>query len=147
VRRMEGPSLSAAPATLPDKPLRFAEFLFFSGRVSWSDCTEALSWQRAHRPMVGQIAVSFGYLTQEGVAELLRERAAMGGTWQLCDYALQRGLLTQAQVTAILGQQRRLQPRIGTWFVERGLLAALEVDDLLAALRRHNASLRNRCPR
>jgi hypothetical protein len=52
------------------------------------------------------------------------------------------GLLTGVQLLALLGRQRRLQRRIGEYFVEAGLVAGREVPELDAELVAHNARFR-----
>ncbi|MBI5069549.1 MAG: molecular chaperone DnaJ [Deltaproteobacteria bacterium] len=125
---------------LPRRRLRFAEYLFYSGRVTWEALVQAVAWQRRQRPPVGRIAVQYGFLTSEQVSEILAARHADGrfrvpfGT-----YAVERGYLRPLQRLALLGTQARLQRRIGQYFVERGLISEEEIEGLKAALWRHNA--------
>ncbi|HEY6098164.1 MAG TPA: J domain-containing protein, partial [Anaeromyxobacter sp.] len=53
--RAAGPRVRASvrPEDLPRRRLRFAEFLYYSGRVRWSELVEAIAWQRTQRPPVG----------------------------------------------------------------------------------------------
>jgi hypothetical protein len=135
----------ADAAAVPDRQLRFAEYLFYRGLVGWEDVVAALRWQRGQRPVVGQIAVQWGWLDHDDVRELLerrcRERAF---SVPFLEFAQRAGFLTEAQRTALLGQQRRLQRRIGEYFVESGLLSGAEVDGVAEELRRHNARCRVR---
>lgn len=36
-----------ARALIPERPLKFGEYLFHAGRVSWRDVLAAVKWQRA----------------------------------------------------------------------------------------------------
>jgi hypothetical protein len=123
--------------------MRLAEYLFHRGKVRWSDVTEALRWQRGQRPMVGKIALEWGYLSHADIRELiLRRSAERAYDLPFCEYARRIGLLTGAQAIAIVGQQRRLQRRIGEYFVAQGLLERGEVDALAGELSIHNARAR-----
>ena len=126
---------------LPRRPLLFAEYLYYSGRVSWRNLVEAVAWQRRQRPAIGRIAVEWGHLDDAQVREVLQARR--GGEKPFGEIARQMGLLTGAQLLALLGRQRRLQRRIGEYFVEVGILGHGEVPVLEAEFLAHNA----RCPR
>ncbi len=128
---------------LPSRLLRLAEFLYYSGRITFWDMVEAVSWQRLQRPSVGRIAVERGHLTNDQVFRILesrrRDRALQT---PFGEYALQKGHLTTWQLDGILGRQRLLQERIGRYFVSKGML---QENDILAARRemqRHNAEWR-----
>jgi len=131
---------SVHPEALPRRRLRFAEYLYYTGRVPWTAFVEAIAWQRAQRPPVGRIAVEWGFLEPEDVARILEERRAKNAsTVPFGEFAVRLGYLTSFQVLAVLGRQLRLQRRIGEFFVERGMLGAEEIDDLRRRISRHNA--------
>ncbi len=125
---------------LPRRPLLFAEYLYYAGRVSWRNLVEAVAWQRRQRPAIGRIAVEWGHLDDAQVREVLQARR--GGEKPFGETARQMGLLTGAQLMALLGRQRRLQRRIGEYFVEAGILGHAEVPALEADLLAHNARFR-----
>jgi hypothetical protein len=125
---------------LPRRPLRFAEFLYYSGRVSWRNLVEAVAWQRRQRPAIGRIAVEWGHLSDEEVRQILERRRREGpATEPFGEYASRLGFITRAQLLALLGRQRRLQRRIGQFFIEAGLLQEGEVQSFDDDLNRHNA--------
>jgi hypothetical protein len=131
------------PARIPERTLRLGEYLFHAGLVSWKDCCEALQWQRAQRPLIGELAVRLCLLTRDQVAELFRRRAAARSPrMSFGEVAVDAGFLTPAQVTALVGQQRRLQRPIGQFFVERGLIDQARLDEAQLAMRSHNARVR-----
>jgi len=130
-------------ANLPRRPLLFAEFLYYSGRVSWRNLVEAVSWQRRQRPAIGRIAVEWGHLTDGEVREILERRRRDGAAAEpFGEYARRNGFLTAAQLLALLGRQRRQQRRIGQFFVESGLVSKGEIPSLDSDLGRHNARWR-----
>jgi hypothetical protein len=134
---------AAARGLLPQRTLRIGEYLFHAGFVTWRDCCDALRWQRAQRPLIGQLAVELRLLTREQVSELFRLRASeRAGRKAFGEFAVEAGFLTPAQATALVGQQRRLQRRLGEWFVEHGVLDAAALDAAERAMWRHNARVR-----
>jgi hypothetical protein len=136
-----GPRVRASvrPEDLPRRRLRFAEFLYYSGRVRWTELVEAIAWQRAQRPALGRIAVDFGFLHPDDIGVILeRRREAAANATPFGEWAVRLGYLTPFQLLAALGQQLRLQRPIGQFFVERGLLEAEEIDLIRRRILRHN---------
>jgi hypothetical protein len=130
-------------AAMPHRPLLFAEFLYYSGRVSWRNLVEAVAWQRRQRPAIGRIAVEWGHLSDEEVRDILDQRRRDGSAGEpFGEYARRRGFLSAAQLLALLGRQRRLQRRIGQFFVESGIVTEGEIPSLDEDLSRHNARWR-----
>jgi hypothetical protein len=129
-------------AALPHRPLLFAEFLYYSGRASWRNLVEAVSWQRRQRPSIGRIAVEWGHLSDDEVREILDRRRRDRVEEPFGEYARRQGFLSGGQLLALLGRQRRLQRRIGQFFVEIGIVGAQEIPSLDADLSRHNARWR-----
>jgi hypothetical protein len=152
--RAEGPVAAAGPGAprvragvrpeeLPRRRLRFAEYLYYSGRVRWTDLVEAVAWQRAQRPPVGRIAVDFGFLRPDDVAAILeRRRAAAAHGAPFGEWAVRLGFLTPFQLLAALGQQLRLQRPIGQFFVELGTIEPAEIDGIRRRILRHNSAFR-----
>jgi hypothetical protein len=131
---------------MPQGRLRFAEFLYYSGRISWRTLVESITWQRQQRPSIGRIAVGWGHLTEADVRDLLESRRRDGAfEVPFGEHALRRGLLTPFQLLALLGRQRRLQRRIGEFFVERRIIDSEEIYSIRLEVIRHNA--RSRSPR
>jgi len=131
---------SVHPEELPRRRLRLGEYLYYSGRVSWSELVEAVAWQRAQRPALGRIAVDFGFLSPDDVGVLLEARREAGANGvPFGEWAVRRGFLTSFQLLAALGQQLRRQRPIGQFFVDRGLVAEDELDALRLRVLRHNA--------
>ena len=134
-RASEGPG-----PRLPHRRLRFAEFLYYSGRVSWQDFVAALAWQRGQRPALGRLAVELGMLGLRDVTELLERRRREGVQAEpFGQFAIRRGFLTRAQLLALVGRQGRSQRRIGLYFLERKLLTISELEGAQLALFGHNA--------
>lgn len=123
---------------VPARSLRFAEYLFHRGLITWRTLGGAIAWQRAQRPRVGELAVWFGYVSEADVEALLVARAASRRAhvpW--CEFACERGLLTPLQAATLVGHQRRRQRPIGAFFVERSVIDAAELEALLEAHAAH----------
>lgn len=71
-----------AAGTLPPRPLRFAEYLYYAGRISWADLAEAIAWQRHAGRRIGQWFVERGLIGPgevRGVREALARHNSAGG--------------------------------------------------------------------
>ncbi len=136
-RPARAPHVATGP--LPRRRLRLAEFLYYSGRVSFRVAAEAVVWQRRQRPPLGRLAVEWGHLRPDDVLELLAARRRDRSGELFGEYALRVGALTPRQLLALLGQQRRLQRPIGDYFVQSGIAGTAELEAAVEALLRHNA--------
>jgi hypothetical protein len=127
------------PEDLPRRRLRFAEYLYYSGRVRWTELVEAIAWQRAQRPPIGKIAVELGFLRPDDVGVILeRRRLAGANATRFGDWAVRIGYLTPSQVLVAVGHQLRYQRPIGQYFVDRGVLEPDEIDGIRRQVLRHN---------
>jgi hypothetical protein len=136
------PTATAAQAglRLPRRRLRFAEFLYYSGRINWQHYSAALAWQRGQRPSIGRLAIDLGLLGPRDVNDLLDSRRREGAQAEpLGQFAVRRGLLTRPQVLGLVGRQARGQRRIGQYFIDKGLLTAAQLEGAQLALFGHNA--------
>jgi hypothetical protein len=142
-RTQRPPQDHLSHGTLPRRPLMFAEYLYYSGRVSWRNMVEAVAWQRRQRPAIGRIAVEWGHLSDDEVRDILESRRREGTAHEpFGEYARRKGYLSAAQLLALLGRQRRMQRRIGQYFVEAGLLAERDVRTVDDDRVRHNSRWR-----
>ncbi|NDY41664.1 J domain-containing protein [Dissulfurirhabdus thermomarina] len=128
---------------VPRRPLPLGLYLYYRGRVPYEAVLEALAWQALRRPRIGELAAARGWLTAAQVARVLRAARAGG---RFGERAVTLGLLARAQVQRLLAEQQARQPPIGTYFVERRLLARDELEALARDQRRHNRGLRTGGP-
>jgi hypothetical protein len=132
---------------LPDRRLRFAEFLYYAGRVRWSELVDAVAWQRRQRPPIGRLAVEHRFLAHDDVGVILeRRREAGANATPFGEWAVRLGYLTPFQVLALLGIQLRMQRPIGQWFVARGIVGPDEIDAIRGRIFRHNARFARETP-
>lgn len=129
----------AKPRPMPRRRVRLAEFLYYSGRISWATLVDAIAWQRRQRPAVGRIAVDYGFLTPlEVIDVIVRRQRAGAADVPFGEFAVRLGLITPFQRLAMIGRQARLQRPIGQYFVERGLVGEHEFEELRRQVARHN---------
>lgn len=122
---------------MPPRSLLIGNYLFYSGKISYGLLIKAVMWQREQRPSVGDIAVQWGLLDQEGSARISR---LCGVPWLFGEKAVELGLLDVYHVNTILTFQRSLEPRLGDYFVQNGILTREEMERLVREQREHNAA-------
>lgn len=128
------------PYNLPQQELPFGRFLYRIGIIEWRQLVEALAWQKSGRMKIGELGVSLGYLDKNSVYIVLKNsgrRCAFGLT------AERMGLLSSDEVRELLERQRRMQKKIGQFFIEHGLLTTVELYQLLRQCQEHNRRVRN----
>jgi hypothetical protein len=121
---------------LPLRPLRFGEYLYYSGRISWMQLIRALVWQAGQRPRFGQLAAQFGYLTPETILRALSHRRP---NEKIGEAALRMRLLSALEQQVVLLAQAHGRRRIGDYFLESATLRAPDLEHLGRAFRQHNA--------
>lgn len=138
-------SQSAAKFPLPERTLQLGQFLYYSGAISWRQLIDALVWQRRQRPLIGQLALAWGLMTREQVADVLSHRRETGRyDVPFAEYAMQCGYLTPSQQRSLIGRAQLMQQRLGRFFVEQGILTELQLNHYLKAMRLHNWRVRRR---
>ncbi|MFW5844996.1 MAG: J domain-containing protein [Planctomycetota bacterium] len=120
---------------LPHRRLFLAEYLYRLGRISYRQMIAALVWQRRQRPLFGQLAVDWGYLSRDCVQRVLREQRA---DERFGECARRLGLLSVFQHYALIGRQRGMQQPIGQWFVQAGLCTDAQLCAWVEDLKVHN---------
>ncbi len=95
----------------------------------------AVGWQKIQRPRLGDIACKLRWLGPSDIQYFLRHRR-QGELFG--EFGLRTGMLSFYQLLVLLGRQKHLQPRIGEYFIERGILLPKQLDAAEAALKEHN---------
>ncbi len=124
---------------LPRRRLRLAEFLYYSGRISWQTLIAALVWQRASRPKFLEIARQLRIVELQDMSRVLRSRAAHEHTGEA---ASRLQLITMDDVGRILRIQRARQRPIGRYFIENTAITETDLEEALREMRRHNTRCR-----
>jgi len=121
---------------LPRRRLRLAEFLYYSGRISWQTLIAALVWQRSSRPRFLELARQLRAVEGMDIIRVLRARAGHERTGET---ASRLRLLSVEDVARILRIQRARQRPIGRYFIEHTPMTNEDITDFLRELFRHNA--------
>lgn len=122
----------------PTYRLKFGQFVYFAGEVSWQDLVRGMRWQRDQRPAYGEIAKAWGWMTDRDIHAV---RAATEIPGMFGERAVALGLLTEKQAAFLVRHQHHCQPRLGQYFVKERILLTADINRLLAAMQRHNASI------
>lgn len=124
---------------LPRRKLRLGEYLYYSRIISWRTLIGAIVWQKRQRPLFGEIARQWKFLSDDDIRLILKKktRDEMFG-----ECARRYGFLSQFQQLAVTGRQRRLQPLFGTHFIENGLMSVVQINMLVSRKEQHNCRIR-----
>jgi hypothetical protein len=125
---------------LPDRRLKIGQFLYYSKIISWQTLIDAIVWQKKQRPLFGQIARDWGYLTSEDVVRIISQKRYQD---RFGDFALRNGYLTPFQQIAIAGRQRICQPLIGSHFIRKGVVTESQMKILNQRVQSYNMKYRN----
>jgi hypothetical protein len=121
---------------IPRRPLRLAEYLYYSGRVSWQSMIKAIVWQRSIQPKFGEIARELSRISAQDLWKILGSKLRHEQTGET---AQRLRILSSAEVERILRLQRLRHRRIGAYFVEEEKMSGASLSELLRELHRHNA--------
>jgi hypothetical protein len=71
-----------AAAPMPPRPLRFAEYLYYAGRISWAELAQAIAWQRRAGRRIGHWFVERGLLARGDVPSVREALARHNASWR-----------------------------------------------------------------
>lgn len=125
---------------IPKRKLLIGQFLYYSGLISWQTLFDAVYWQRKQRPVIGKIALDWGILTSDEIHRILTERSYKDN---FGEYALRNRFITYFEFMAIIGKQKKLQPLIGKYFIQQGILGTNDIKKMTVSLNNHNIKVVN----
>ena len=120
---------------LPKTKLFLGRYLYYSRIISMRSLIEAIVWQKRQRPMVGNIAIQWDWLTQDDIRSILTMRSPGE---KFCECALRCGYMSPYQQSILLVRQQMLQPRIGSYFINQNIVTLQEMEYVVDQLRSHN---------
>ena len=123
---------------VPPRRLQIGGYLYYRGCVPYSALIKALAWQSNQRPSIGVLAKQWRWLNDEQIRTItsFRKQPRLFG-----ERAVHFKFLTAFQVRTLLAHQRKLQKKLGLYFVENGYLTENKVEEMVAQLTQHNAQL------
>lgn len=120
---------------LPKGNLMLGQFLYYSGLISFRTLIDAICWQRRQRPLIGQIAVTWGLLSSQDVLRILTVRTF---DEKFGECALRSGYISNFEQFALIGKQKRLQRPFGEYFIENGILSSADLTGIARKQQLHN---------
>jgi hypothetical protein len=120
----------------PPRRLKLGRYLCYAQVVEWRDVIDALVWQRASRPRLGELACLRGYLHEDDIRYLLSNNQA---GCRFGQRAIALGVLNQYQLEQLLNSQKSLQQKIGRYFVLHKLIARYELPAHIKNYYLHNS--------
>lgn len=121
--------------SLPKGNLMLGQFLYYSGLISWRTLIDAICWQRRQRPLIGQIATSWGMITYRDVLRILTIRSF---DEKFGECALRKGYISTFDLFALVGKQKRLQSPFGEYFIKNGILTPTDLTVITQKQQLHN---------
>lgn len=122
---------------LPNRKLRFGEYLFYSGRINWQTFMDALVYQCKNRKMIGQLCVEVGFIDNNDVVNIMNNRNLLA-LEKFGEAANRLGYLTKQEISYILKKQYKLGQPFGKYFVDKGIMSSSELQKYLTDFHYHN---------
>ena len=135
VNNVHGPAGPSVHKSLPLHCLQFGQYLYYRGFISYRALIDAVVWQRKQRPLIGDIALRWGWLNTAAIERIIRARGLRG---LFGEKALALDLLTLFQVKVLLFFQFSRQERLGTYFVQHNIMKPAKLERLAQELREYN---------
>ncbi len=115
--------------------LEIGSYLFYSGHISYWQLIEALTWQRMQRPLIGNMALRWGWLAKPSIERITTASNVPG---RFGEKAVRLGLLSGFQVRMLLSYQRSQQERLGKYFIKNNILTSDQLDHFVQKMQEHN---------
>jgi hypothetical protein len=120
---------------IPERKLRFAEYLFYSKIISWQTLIKALISQYQQRPRLGEICFELNYLSESELRNIIKANKFVE---KFGETALKLSYLTREELQYALEVQKRFNRPIGRYFVETKILTEADLLEYFIKLKKHN---------
>ena len=121
--------------SLPERPLRLGQYLFYTQHITWNDLISALVWQASHRPRLGEIALEHGLIAEHHL-KYIHKRKYSQELWG--EAAVRLHVISLQQLLLLLGAQRLCGCPLGRFFQNIGRLTEADLVFHVSAQQRHN---------
>lgn len=121
---------------VPEKKLRFAEYLFYRQIISWQVLIQMVSGQRQKRPRLGEIGMRWQYFDHSQLLGVIRNRKPKE---IFGEAALRLGLVNTYRLFAMIGKQKSFNYPIGRVFIEEKILSPGDLVRFVRELDKHNS--------
>jgi len=120
---------------IPERRLRIGEYLYFRKIVPLRALIDTVTRQQRSRPRLGEIAIERSMLSREELRSIVFGRKYPE---RIGEAALRLGFLTREEITSLVNSQRLAQRKIGSYFVDQGLIDVYHLFIYLNDLKKHN---------
>ncbi|HPO50410.1 MAG TPA: DnaJ domain-containing protein [Spirochaetota bacterium] len=120
---------------IPQRKLRFSEFLFYSGKIDWHTMITSIVRQFQVRPRFGEIGAEFNFFGIDDICYILKN-TRIGEKFG--EAAIRLNLIDLYKSNVILGKQKNYNYPIGKFFIENGILNEHKLSLALEDLKKHN---------
>ncbi len=124
---------------VPWRELRLGGNMYYSKIISWRTLIGAIVWQRKQRPLFGEIARQWNFISDDDIRLILKSKTPRE---MFGECARRYGFLSEFQQMAVTGRQRQIQPLFGKHFIESGLLSSFQVETMVKRKENHNFRIR-----
>lgn len=126
---------------MPEIELQIGGFMYFSGIISMEELIKAVAWQYRQYPRIGQIAESFELLSAQNIRSIL---SSCAGQEKFGECAIRLGYLLPQHLSFLLARQQVLKPRLGSFFVQAGLVLPQEMEAIAKKQIKHNVLIQSK---
>jgi hypothetical protein len=125
---------------IPDRRLRFAEYLFYSKVISWQTLIKAIINQYQLRPRLGKICIDLNYISDFELNNIIKENKYVE---KFGETALKMSYLTKEELQHAIEVQKKYNRPIGKYFVEVKILTEAELLEYFLKFKKHNLKFKN----
>lgn len=122
--------------TLPNKALKFAEFLYYNNIITWNNLIKSLVWQKNNRSKIGEIALRWHYINKLELEYVLKLKQTFRKP--IGQIMLKLHVINDFQLNILLYQQLKEQPKIGEYFLSNNLINERTIKKYLNLQSDHN---------
>lgn len=124
---------------MPQIELLIGRFMYYSSLISWDTLIKALAWQKRQYPLIGQLAISKGFLTTKDLRDILYQKKRNEKFGQC---AIRKGYLKYFNIVMLLNKQRMCKRLIGDYFIDTNILKTLEMERVVKQQQLHNEKIK-----
>jgi len=125
---------------LPNRKLKFGEFLYHLKKVSWDNLLNIIVCQQNARDKIGNIGVEFMYLRKNDILSIIKNKSVGE---KFGETAVRLKYFTNRQLDLLLFAQKKRVIPIGKYFVNMNYINTDELNIFLKLHKKHNEKIIN----
>jgi hypothetical protein len=123
---------------MPKRKLRIGEYLYYSKNISWKSLINAIVSQYKSRPKIGDLCLKFKYLNSNEINNIIKNIKTHE---KFGDTAKRLGLLSDYQIFAVIGFQKKYNRYFGKYFIENNIFTTDELELFVEQCRNYNKNI------